>query len=153
MNQPKPCFLLGFTGSRTGMTDDQQAAVRQELQKVLDEHQSEALEAHHGDAIGADTQFHAICQEVNIPVVIHPSQDQKDRAFCEGAKAERPPQNFRQQSESIVNSSDILIAAPNGFREQLRGSGTWMTVRIARKAEKTCVICFPDGARKTEVED
>jgi len=153
MDQPKQHFRLGFTGSRKGMTDDQESALRQELRDLLDEYGTEALEAHHGDAIGADSQFHTICQELNIPVVIHPSKDQKDRAFCEGARAERLPQKFRQQSESIVNSSDVLIAAPDGFHERLRGSGTWMTVRIARTAEKTRVICFPDGKRETEVED
>lgn len=153
MSQPKSYFHIGFTGSRKGMTDDQQTALRQELRDLLDEHQGEDLDAHHGDANGGDTQFHAICQELNIPVVLHPSEDQKDRAFCQGAKAELPPRKFRQQSESIVNSSDILIAAPDGFQERPRGSGTWMTVRIARKAAKTCVLCYPDGVRETEVED
>jgi hypothetical protein len=153
MDQPKQHFRLGFTGSRKGMTDDQESALRQELRDLLDEHGTEALEAHHGDAIGADTQFHTICQELNIPVVIHPSKDQKDRAFCEGAKAERPPQKFRQQSESIVNSSDVLIAAPDGFHERFRGSGTWMTVRIARKAARRIILFFLDGTPQTEVPE
>lgn len=127
------------------MTENQIAAVHNQIQASIREHTEARLEAHHGDALGADTQFHAICQEVSVAVVIHPSLDTTDRAFNEGAQEERPPQKFRQQSRSIVDSCDVLLAVPDGFKERLRGSGTWMTVRVARKAEKHIILCFPDG--------
>lgn len=149
----KQRFRIGFTGSRKGMTGDQQAALAKELRELQDKHREEDVEAHHGDAVGADAQFHAICQGLRIPIIVFPSKDQRDRAFCTGAKAEHPPQKFREQSEAIVRFCDLLIAAPDGFRERLRGSGTWMTVRIARKAQKTCVFCYPDGVLEIEIED
>jgi hypothetical protein len=134
------------------MTADQQATLTKELREMLAEHRDEEFLGHHGDAKGADAQFHAICQNLGISLVIHPSRDQKDRAFCQGAMAEQPPAEFRQQSEAIVSATEILIATPDGFREKLR-SGTWMTVRVARKAQKTIVFCYPDGVRETEIED
>ena len=124
-----------------------------QLRELVEEHRNEVLEAHHGDSVGADAQFHAACQELGIPVVIHPSKDQKDRAHCQGAKVTHPPVEFAEQSVSIVHLCQFLLAAPNGFREKRRGSGTWMTVRAARKAQKTIVFCYPDGSRETEVEE
>ena len=135
------------------MTADQQTALREELRELLDVHQNDDVEAHHGDSIGADAEFHAICQELGITIVIHHSRDQRERAFCQGAKVEYPPEEFSEQSQSIVSVCEILIAAPDGFREKVRGSGTWMTVRKGRKAEKTVVFCYPDGHRETEVEE
>ncbi len=146
-------FRIGFTGSRKGLTTDQQEALRQQLRELLEEHREEEIEGHHGDAIGADAQFHALCQELSVPVVIHPSRNQSERAFCPGAKVTHPAREFRDQSEAIVNVCQVLIAAPDGFKERVRGSGTWMTVRAARRAEKTIVFCYPDGTRETEVED
>lgn len=154
MQQPqKRRFRIGFTGSRKGLTADHQEAVRRQLTELIEEHRDDELEAHHGDAIGADAQFHAACQQLEIPVVIHPSKDHKDRAYCPGAKVTHPPVEFANQSAAIVNLCQILIAAPDGFKERWRGSGTWMTIRAARKAEKTIVLCYPDGVRETKVEE
>lgn len=146
-------FRIGFTGSRKGMTADQQTAIREELRELMSEHLDDEVEAHHGDSVGADAQFHTICRDLGIAIIVHPSIDQKDRAFCEGAKSEHPPREFRDQSDSIVRLCEILIAVPDGFREKVRGSGTWMTVRRAMTAKKTIVLCYPDGSRETEVED
>jgi len=128
-------FRIGFTGSRKGMTTNQQAAFAEELRELLAEHQGEDVEAHHGDAVGADSQFHSVCQDLRIPIIILPSNDPKDRAYCGRAKAERPARRFREQSQAIVRFCDILIAAPDGFAEGLRGSGTWMTTDSTKGKE------------------
>ena len=149
----KTRFRIGFTGSRKGMTDDQQEAVRLQLSELIEEHQNEELQAHHGDAIGADAQFHVACQRLKLPVIIHPSTDQRERAFCEGAKFTYEPVEFAKQTSAIVNLCQILLAAPDGYKERWRGSGTWMTIRAARNAGITIVFCYPDGSRETEEED
>jgi len=117
------------------MTTHQQAALAEELRELLAEHHGAEFEAHHGDAVGADSQFHSICQDLHIPIIIFPSKDPKDRAYCGGAKAERPARRFREQSQAIVRFCDILIAAPDGFAERLRGSETWMTTGITKGKE------------------
>lgn len=149
----KTRFRIGFTGSRKGMTEDQQEAIRLQLSELIEEHPDEELQAHHGDAIGSDAQFHAACQRLKLPVVIHPSTDQKERAFCEGAKVTNEPVEFAEQTSALVNLCQILLAAPDGFKERWRGSGTWMTIRAARKSGMTIVICYPNGTRETEAEE
>jgi hypothetical protein len=44
------------------MTDQQKAAVRATLASLGD-----VTRAHHGDSIGADAEFHAVCLEYGIP--------------------------------------------------------------------------------------
>lgn len=56
-------------------------------------------------------------------------------------REEKPP---LIRNKDIVNESDILIAAPNSFKELL-GSGTWATVRYARKNNKKIYIIYLDG--------
>jgi outer membrane protein insertion porin family len=47
------------------------------------------------------------------------------------------------RNRAIVDSCDVLIACPKGPEEQR--SGTWATVRYARKQKKRIVIIWPDG--------
>jgi hypothetical protein len=58
---------VGFTGTSCGMTEFQREAVAAALREVGD-----VGEAHHGDCLGADAEFHALCGELGTPVVIHP---------------------------------------------------------------------------------
>ena len=46
-------MIIGFTGSRKGMTGEQAAVVMRLLLS--------ATEGHHGDCVGADEQFHEMC--------------------------------------------------------------------------------------------
>jgi hypothetical protein len=56
----------------------------------------------------------------------------------------------------VRDPADVLIAAPKGFSEEVR-SGTWATVRLARKTRRPdgvtgiliCII-WPDGRVKEE---
>lgn len=74
-------MILGFTGSRRGVTTDQVEAIKQIIDDV-----SPVASAHHGDAIGADAIFHEICLTKSVPVQLHPAQNAKDRAYCKGAE-------------------------------------------------------------------
>ena len=149
----QPRFRIGFTGTRKGLTPDQVAALSLELKEQLEKHPGHEIQVHHGDAIGADQQFHDACRVMGFRIVIHPATNQRERAFCKGATDVRPPTDFASQSDAILTATQLLIAAPDGMKERARGSGTWMTVRKARKAGKTIVICYPDGSRNTEVEE
>lgn len=146
----QPRFRMGFSGTRKGLTAQQAAAVRAELREQLQQQPNKEPQAHHGDAVGSDAEFHALCLEHQIRVVLHPPLTDRERAFCAGAADERPRADFSEQSDAIVNATEILIACPDGMKEKARGSGTWMTVRRARKAGRTIVFCWPDGSRKTE---
>jgi predicted Rossmann fold nucleotide-binding protein DprA/Smf involved in DNA uptake len=47
-----------------------------------------------------------------------------------------------ERNKDIVSESDFLIAAPDSKKERLR-SGTWATVRHARKLGKRVMILEP----------
>lgn len=54
------------------------------------------------------------------------------------------PRNYAQRNADIVRDVDILLAFPQG-EEVGRGSGTWLTVRIAREKKRPHIIVMPDG--------
>lgn len=132
-------MIVGYTGSRKGMTGNQAAVVARILLK--------ATEGHHGDCIGGDEQFHDICMQFEVPVVIHPPEDDKLRAFCEGAKLVMPPRPFLVRNRIIVDTTELLVATPKEEYEPdpARGQGTWSTVRYARRSNRPFRVVWPDG--------
>jgi len=128
---------IGVTGTRKGMRIGQKVAFRMFLKgaNVNREHLGAVL--HHGDCVGADAEAHEIAESFGMSVVIHPPEDPKHRAFCK-ADEYRERQPYLKRNEDIVNSCDILVAVPSG-RERLR-SGTWATVRYARKRGTPVVV-------------
>lgn len=97
---------------------------------------------HHGDCIGADAEAHKIARAVGcFSIVIHPSDLVDQRAYCNGNIVWKPRAPLIR-NRSIVSSTDLLIAAPATKDEVLR-SGTWATIRYARKGKKPVVILEP----------
>jgi hypothetical protein len=135
-------MIVGFTGSRKGMTGDQSAKVFHLLKEL------KATEGHHGDCIGADEQFHEICHMADVPVVIHPPEDDKYRAWCQGAIRVEEPLPYLTRNDVIIDVCEFLIAAPKEKREPApgRGQGTWSTVRHARRANRLFRIVWPLGS-------
>lgn len=134
---------LGFTGTQRGMTAKQKKAF---TNLIL---QKSPAEFHHGDCIGADEIAHIIFREsCNGKIILHPPSKQGKRAFCE-ADVSLTPLPYLDRNKEIVINSDELIAAPGEFEEQLR-SGTWSTVRFARKQGHPIHIILPDGTVQFE---
>lgn len=136
---------IGFTGTREGLTEEQ----REEVTKLLvshcpDDPQEAMSQFHHGDCIGADYEAAQIAQEMGYHVVGHPPVNTKARAFFESDN-ERPPKGYLARNEDIVIFSEILIACPKSIVEEIKGSGTWWTVRCARKAGKPIYLVLPTG--------
>jgi hypothetical protein len=51
---------------------------------------------------------------------------------------------YLDRNHDIVDSSDLLIAVSESTVEVLR-SGTWATIRYAKKLRKPIKIIYPDG--------
>jgi hypothetical protein len=98
---------------------------------------------HHGDCIGADHHAHGIAREAWLSVAIHPPANPDKRAWCIGDHTWMP-KPYLDRNHDIVDATVGLIAAPGEFKEQFR-SGTWATVRYARKVGKPVVLVLPDG--------
>lgn len=127
---------VGFTGTQRGMTPAQEAGVERLLRGLSPER------VHHGDCIGADAEFHHLATNAGMWIVVHPPENQAKQALCRGDEA-RPQKSYLARNHDIVDESEMLIAAPSG-PEELR-SGTWATVRYARKVGKPVLVVTPDG--------
>ena len=143
MNLPK-YSSLGFTGSRDDrMPTIAQIAYVDNLLFVL-----QPFAVHHGDCVNSDEWFHARVTGPykNNPFVhIHPPDNPKYRSLC--TKGTRnilyPPKPYMKRNQDIVDASQGLIATPHG-PEEVR-SGTWATIRRARKKGIPICIVYPNG--------
>jgi hypothetical protein len=95
----------------------------------------------HGDCIRSDAQAHDLAIEAGFAVVIHPPSNPKKRAWKK-ADSVRPPKPYLERNWDIVNESQFLIATPRTMEEELR-SGTWATIRYARKKGIKYLILEP----------
>lgn len=149
-------MILAFTGTRQGMTTAQRAA----LPSVLAALPERVL---HGGADGADTQFHDwICkQPIPCGVVIHvyPAGSFsfhhwngfiKTSTFFTGRDMiVHPYDDPLARNRLMAQRCDALLATPATAEEENR-SGTWATIRYARKAGKLITIIEPDGTVREE---
>jgi hypothetical protein len=128
---------IGFTGNRKGLTPIQEEGIK----AILDNYDN--IIVSHGDCIGSDTDFHNLCMNYknanihkNITICIFPPNNPTLRAFNAGdlLMKEEP---YLTRNENIIKNSSILIACPIDKNcEELR-SGTWSTIRKARKYNLT----------------
>lgn len=129
---------IGFTGTQVGMTQQQTDEVHRLLRKFR------AAEFHHGDCVGADQQAHGEAMVLGVRTVIHPPVIGAKRAYCP-ADETRPPKEYLLRNHDIVDETQVLIATPKEITEQLR-SGTWATIRYAKKMNRRVYIVYPDGS-------
>jgi hypothetical protein len=126
---------IGFTGTRKGMSLNQKIG----LIDILSEFGE--FNFHHGACIGADIEADLIARNCYAKqIFIYPSNNLKTRVHCE----EPGDIVYKEKSplirdQDIVNSVSILIAAPKSNIEIIR-SGTWTTIRYARKKNIEVVI-------------
>jgi hypothetical protein len=98
-------------------------------------------EVHHGDCIGSDSQFHAVAKFRKVRTIIHPPDNDRLRAHCQGG-IEVYPRPYLMRNIDIISAADLVIATPDG-KERDR-SGTWMTIRKAKAMGKQILILYPD---------
>lgn len=136
-------MIVGFTGSRSAMTEAQYLSLRQLLSEL------DPWEFHHGDCVGSDAQAHGLATALHVPTVVHPPDERRYRAFCQASLYTHAPKPYLERNHDIVDASTILLATPNSPTERLR-SGTWATVRYARRRHRPLVVVNPDGTLARE---
>lgn len=136
-------MIIGFTGSSEGMTEEQAKALwawlgllKQELKTDQEE-----MEFHHGDCIGADSDAHDLARILKYKTVAHPPINESKRAFKK-ADVILKEKKYLDRNQDIAEVCDVLLATPKEAKEILR-SGTWSTVRRARKLHKEVIILSP----------
>ncbi len=127
---------VGFTGTQRGMTEAQWRG----LWSLLT---ARTGNFHQGDCIGSDWQAAIAARAAGLRVIGHPPDNDSKRAFFP-ANEWREPLSYLERNHAIVRASKEMIATPGEFEEQLR-SGTWATIRFARKVGRPLHVIYPDG--------
>lgn len=135
-------MILGFTGTHKGMTPAQKAGVGRFMRRF------DGIDFHHGKCIGADYEAWQIAQDHFFITFAHPSNILRTQAATYDKWTAKPLPPLAR-NKSLVATIDVLLATPKEYKEQLR-SGTWMTIRAARKRNIQVIIIFPDGTKREE---
>lgn len=130
---------IGFTGTRDGMTFQQWKAVFE----LLDEHRKQITEFHHGDCVGADEEVHDIAMRLGLYIIVHPPDNDRLRAFCQG-NITLEPKPYLVRERNIVESTDNVLATP-ATKQRVARSGTWTTTAYALETNKLWKVVYPDG--------
>jgi hypothetical protein len=131
---------IGFTGSSTSVTHAQARSLTTILRlcSFLG-----VRYLHHGDCIKADAIAHMIALDLGLKCWLHPPSNQIKRAYCKDSYFEEQPHSYLERNKQIVEDSEALIAVPDA-PEHAR-SGTWSTIRYARKKFRPIIIIWPAG--------
>lgn len=139
--------IAGFTGPQAGMNDRQASCLAVFFTQRLASPAGLASRTcwlHHGDCQGSDERAHGIAKNLGWLIGLHPPLNPTMRAFCKGADRVYPPLDYIPRNHAMVDEIQELFATPDG-EERLR-SGTWSTIRYARKRLKMVTIIYPDGS-------
>ena len=127
---------IGFTGTRHGMSDEQ----LKEFENLIKT--KDISEFHHGMCIGSDKQAHDLVKNSKLKIVGHPPIYKKFISNCD-CDIIKESHDYLKRNKNIVDETDILIATPD-CKEKVR-SGTWSTVRYARRKNKEIYIIHKNG--------
>lgn len=129
---------VAFTGSRSGMTPEQRGG----LLVVLRELRAYGANVfRHGCCIGSDRQAHDVAKMLNYEIHGYPGDPGQFRwaqQHQEEFELINEPMYYLDRNRQMVNESDVLVATPESH-EVIR-SGTWATIRYARKDKKKRLI-------------
>lgn len=133
-------MILGFTGTREGMTDRQRNTVAEFL------YDQRPAVVHHGDCLGADSQFHDSVLLLPQPTWIetHPCTLTKWRAYRK-ADVVHPVKPTKDRNRDIVRASGLLLTAPKTTAAESPRSGTWQTVRLMLSFKKDVIVVWSNG--------
>ncbi len=140
---------VGFTGTAEGMAKRQD----HKLLLVLNYFHKQGYRVfRHGDCVGSDDHAATQASFLGYTVWGHPPINEAKRAFNKATKFWEEPADYLIRNGIIVDKSEVLVATPRTFNEARR-SGTWYTVRYARRVQLPLrIIIWPDGTTKKEEE-
>lgn len=126
---------FAVTGPRR-INNDQSYIIGRQIRQVLDNLTLLIT----GAAFGVDTyacefatKLYGVDQLLCVPDDPH-NEDLVQRMRANSSVKIIYPGDYRERNQCMVNSSHVLLAFPETPKEILR-SGTWMTIRMARKAK------------------
>lgn len=139
---------VGFTGTKLGMRELQ----RERVSELLEVQTATCSSFHHGDCVGSDAEADEIARAMGYGVHLHVPISPQFRAFCPvrvGFDIVYRAKPYLERNQDIVDSSHLLIGTPKEMTEALR-SGTWSTIRYARRLRRPIHVVWPDGSVTNE---
>lgn len=140
-------MILGFTGTRKGMSERQMKSLGAILMA------SHYTRLHHGGCRGADEEAHKLFTMSKYHhggrphITVHPGPNGAHIKTPTSTDNELPIVEFRERkqylerNDDIVAACDILVAAPENIQRDF--SGTWATIRRGVTANKPVIILHP----------
>ena len=140
-------MIIGFTGTRRGMTPAQRAALADCVSAL-------PARAIHGGATGADEEFDAFLISAGMnpqDIDVYPASVDRWLKWTDAGRTTYAVDEPLLRNRIIARRCDYLIAAPATAGEVVR-SGTWATIRYARRpiARRPIVILLPEGGVREE---
>lgn len=101
---------------------------------------------HHGCCVGSDAEMHvlAVAQEWSVVGHLPTNRSLVMQQTTGFHQLIAEPGDYMARNHAVVNAGYALLAAPKTPHEQIR-SGTWATIRFARRLHKHIVLFWPDG--------
>lgn len=143
-------MIIGFTGTRRGMTKAQNYAFSELVWKLKPVH------FHHGACVGSDTEAAMLVERQGAAssIIAHPGRSATgvdnallSKAALDASNVELPTNTHFARNRDIVDASDVLIATPWQIERPAKGTGggTWYTIEYAERLGKRTYIIWPDG--------
>lgn len=136
-------MIIGFTGTRSGMSSSQLETLRWTLRALINTYKVKG--AIHGGCVGSDEQFHGMCHDMRMPIAVyfgHPKGNPSDVSMVGelwGGYKNMGRHPYLDRNRKIVDNSNIILAAPLNYSKV---GGTWYTIDYARNGDKKDVIIF-----------
>jgi hypothetical protein len=144
---------IGFTGTQKGCTDKQIKCLQSIFQFFQTDVKCTGIKSFHvGGCIGADEDATKAlmlvnCFGHNTFFILHPplNESKVNEFHNSDLYAWRfEPKDYLERNHAIVDSVTHMIACP-AERNEIQRSGTWATVRYARKRNILTMMVYPDG--------
>ena len=141
-NEKERIHAVGFTGTRNVLHN--RVDILEHILNALKSHGFNTL--HHGDCIGGDYQAHMAATYCGYNIVVHPPINGRYRFLEHPARSHYKSVQMLEQRDylvrnhDIVDASQILIAFPQDPDHEVQRSGTWATIRYARKQQRPIIM-------------
>ena len=109
-------MIIGFTGTKSGMTEDQKQTL---FHIFLYWDIPNRFNFHHGNCVGADEEAAEFVKNLRIEnirdtwVIAHPPKDKKLESKFESDEY-RPRKPYIPRNHDIVDESEFMFACPSG---------------------------------------
>lgn len=133
-----PSRAIGFTGTQHRWTPEQGGRLSSVLLAAF---AAGAEWMNNGDCLGSDARAAQNWTMFGGKLRLYPPDIDKKRAFLFATES-MPPRPYLERNRNIVRDCAALIATPKEDFEELR-SGTWATIRYARKLKRPIIIVWP----------